>query len=147
MSAPSSMLLAANGPEGYGPILILIAVAALLSTAIIVITHVLPKAKRHGREKESTYEAGMPVLGDARRRFNVRFYLVAVLFLLFDVDLVLVYPWVLSFFRARAEVGAATDAAAASGNVTFLVVAMTIFGALLLIGFIYDWGKGILRYD
>lgn len=147
MTAASSTLLAANGPEGYGPILILIAVAAFLSTAIIVITHVLPKAKRHGREKESTYESGMPVLGDARRRFNVRFYLVAVLFLLFDVDIVLVYPWVLSFFKAKEQVGSATDAVGASGNVAFLVAAMAIFGALLLIGFIYDWGKGILRYD
>ncbi len=78
---------------GYGPILVLIVVAIVMSTAVILITHVLPKAKRHGVVKESTYVCGMEVIGDARRRFNVSFYLVDMMFLLFDVELVFMYPW------------------------------------------------------
>jgi NADH-quinone oxidoreductase subunit A len=124
---------------GYGPIGVLIVVAVLLSAAMIALSHIWPKPKRSGPEKDDTYEAGMEAVGDARGRFNVRFYLVAVLFLLFDVELVFLYPWALAFLDARD----AGDAAL----VGFLFVEMAIFFGLLLIGFAYDWGKGILRYD
>jgi NADH-quinone oxidoreductase subunit A len=124
---------------GYGPIGVLIIASILLSASMIVLSHIWPKPRRSGPEKDDTYEAGMEAVGDARRRFNVRFYLVAVLFLLFDVELVFLYPWALAFMDAR-NVG---DAA----QVSFLFVEMAIFFGLLLIGFAYDWGKGILRYD
>ena len=130
---------AADMAAGYGPILVLIVVSILLSAGMIVISHVLPKPKRSGAEKDSTYEAGMEPVGDARRRFNVRFYLVAMLFLLFDVEIVFLYPWALAFMDARNAGNAA--------QVSFLFVEMAIFFGLLLIGFVYDWGKGILRYD
>jgi NADH-quinone oxidoreductase subunit A len=125
--------------SAYGPILVLIIVAMLLSAAMLVISHVLPKAKRSGPDKDSTYESGMEAINDARRRFNVRFYLVAMLFLLFDVELVFLYPWALAFMDARSTGDAA--------QVAFLFVEMAIFFGLLLVGFAYDWGKGILRYD
>ena len=123
----------------YGPILVLIVVSILLSAAMIFISHILPKPKRSGPEKDSTYEAGMEPVGGARGRFNVRFYLVAMLFLLFDVEIVFLYPWALAFMDAHNSGDVA--------RVGFLFVEMAIFFGLLLVGFIYDWGKGILRYD
>ncbi len=132
-------VLADAAELGYGPILVLIVVAAALSGAIVLITHVLPKAKRRGPVKDSTYESGVEVVGDARQRFNVRFYLVAMLFLLFDVEIVFMYPWVVTLADAKG----AHD----GPLVAFLFVEMAIFFVLLLIGYAYDWGKGILRYD
>lgn len=123
----------------YAPIAVLIVVSALLSAAIILLTHLIPKGRRTGPEKDSTYESGVEAIGEARRRFNVRFYLVAMLFLLFDVELVFLYPWALVFIDARNTGDAAM--------LTFLFVEMAIFFGLLLVGFAYDWGKGVLRYD
>lgn len=129
------------GPAlGYGPIIALIFLAMLVTTSIIVITHVLPKPKRSGPVKDSPYESGMPLIGDARRRFNVRFYLVAMLFLLFDVELIFMYPWAV-VFADGAKSGTSTV------SVPFLFYEMGIFFAILLVGYIYAWGKGIFRYD
>lgn len=124
---------------GYGPILVLILFVMFVSTLILVITHALPKAQRKGPRKDDTYESGMPVIGDARRRFNVRFYLVAMLFLLFDVELIFLYPWAVAFLDARGT----SD----SAMVTFLFIEMAIFFGLLLVGLIYDLGKGVLEFD
>ncbi len=135
-------MLAAS--PGYGPILVLIVVAIVLSTSIILITHVLPKARRHGVVKESTYECGMEVIGDARRRFNVRFYLVAMMFLLFDVELVFMYPWAKVFTQGAARASEAPEAVAAQ---QFLFVEMGVFFAILLVGYTYAWRKGVFNWD
>jgi NADH-quinone oxidoreductase subunit A len=124
---------------GYGPIGVLILLVMVVATSIIIITQILPKAKRSGPRKDATYESGMEVVGDARRRFNVRFYMVAMLFLLFDVELVFMYPWALLFTKAKAT--------AASAELTFLFYEMVIFFAILLVGYAYAWGKGVFRYD
>lgn len=124
---------------GYGPILVLVLFVTFISTVILAITHFLPKAKRTGPRKDETYESGMEVVGDARRRFNVRFYLVAMLFLLFDVELIFLYPWAVTFLDAKATANAAL--------VNFLFVEMAIFFGLLLVGLLYDLGKGVLEFD
>lgn len=137
---PLADLSRTNLPElGYGPILFLIIFVMLVSSVIMLITHILPKAQRTGPRKDDTYESGMPVIGDARRRFNVRFYLVAMLFLLFDVELIFMYPWAVAFLDAKG-IGD-------SAMVTFLFVEMAIFFGLLLLGLIYDLGKGVLEFD
>ena len=141
MAAMFQPSLLADMPDlGYGPIVVLLGVVMFLATAIIVITHALPKAKRHGETKEDTYEAGMPVIGDARRRFNVKFYLVAVMFLIFDVELIFMYPWAVAFLDAKQG-----GPAAASTPMLFWV--MLIFFGILTLGFLYEWGKGVLTYD
>ncbi len=137
-SQPGNVLAAAD--LGYGPIAVLLAVAFLAGAMILLLTHALPKLKRHGKEKESAYEAGMPVIGDARRRFNVKFYLIAVMFLIFDVELIFVYPWALAFIQAKSD----PDLAA---SVPMLFWVMAIFFIILTVGFIYEWGKGVLRLD
>ena len=122
--------------SGYGSIGVLILVAMVLGAIILGLTHFLPKAKRHGPEKDATYESGMEVIGDARQRFNVRFYLVAMLFLLFDVELVSMYPWALNFAKGAGTAGQ-----------QFLFVEMGIFFAILLVGYAYAWKKGVFRWD
>ncbi len=125
---------------GYGPILVLIAVGSLLAGSIILISHALPKAKRRGHDKEGTYESGVEPIGDARRRFNVKFYLVAMLFLLFDVELIFMYPSAKVFTEAKAS-------GQSPVSMTFLFCEMGIFFAILLVGYIYAWSKGVFRYD
>ncbi len=140
VDAPHLRAILAAADLGYGPIAVLLAVAFLFGAIILLLTHALPKLKRHGKEKESAYEAGMPVIGDARRRFNVKFYLIAVMFLIFDVELIFVYPWALAFIEAKSD-----PALAASAPMLFWV--MAIFFIILTVGFIYEWGKGVLRLD
>ena len=141
---PSNLeLIASNGGPGpgYGPIVVLILLVMVVAAGIILITHVIPKPKRSGPVKDSTYESGVELVGDARRRFNVRFNLVAMLFLLFDVELVFMYPWARVF---------SVEAAAAVPNpetMSFLFYEMGIFFAILLVGFTYAWKRGIFRYD
>ena len=81
--------------------------------------------------KADPFESGNPPRGDARIRFSVRFYLVAMLFLIFDLEVVFLYPWAILFRRLG----------------WFGVIEMGIFLALLLIGFIYVWKKGALEWD
>lgn len=138
----STLIIAAGSPAlGYGPIVILILLAALTAASIILITQILPKAKRAGAVKDGTYESGVEPVGDARRRFNVRFYLVAMLFLLFDVELVFMYPWALLLTSEAQAV------APPQPTLFFLFWSMAVFFLVLLIGFIYDWKRGAFRYD
>ncbi len=138
----ANLSLLAQSPDlGYGPIVVLLGVVLIVGTAILVLTHVIPKAKRDGKRKAETYEAGMTPIGDARRRFNVKFYLVAVIFLIFDVELIFMYPWTVAFIEARSG----DPVLAEQAPLMFWV--MAIFFIILTIGFLYEWGKGVLRYD
>ncbi len=137
----SGVTMIATTAPGYGPVLLLILMALVVTTGILVITHVIPKPGRRGPVKDGTYESGVPLVTDARRRFNVRFYLVAMLFLLFDVELIFMYPWASLFTREAAA--AAPDPAIMS----FLFYEMGIFFAILLVGYAYAWKKGIFRFD
>jgi NADH-quinone oxidoreductase subunit A len=114
----------------------------------MVATHVIGP-RRRGTIKESTYESGVDPIGDARRRFNVRFYIVAMLFLLFHVEIVFFYPWATLFPRLRsAEYAdwAATMTAAGFGP-GFFLLEMALFMAILLVGYVYAWRRGVFRWD
>ena len=125
---------------GYGPVGVLLGLVIVTAALMLALTHALGP-KRHGPVKESPYEAGMPVIADARQRINVRWYLVAVLFLLFDVEVLFLWPWGLLFHDAAVK---QIDDVASKG---FLLGAMGLFLFFLLIGFIYDWRKGVLKWD
>ena len=135
--------MAAGYMTSYGAIFILIVLTTLIARAILLITHMVGKS-RGGAVKDDTYESGMPVIGDARRRFNVRFYVVAILFLLFDVEVVLLWPWAPVFYRAAIHGEAIGPLAAGKG---FLLLAMMFFVGLLLVGYAYEWRKGVFRWD
>ena len=137
--------LASAALQPYGAILFVIAVVAVMACAILIITHMLGP-RRHGPIKHDTYESGMPLVTDARRRFHVRFYVVALLFLLFDVEVVILWPWALAYYEAAAHGQNITLAGTEAGK-GFLLAGATVFLALLLVGFVYEWKRGAFKWD
>lgn len=119
------------------PVVLLILIALAFVTGTIIFSIALGPA-RTGPGKEIAYESGMVPTGDARRRFNVRFYLVAMIFLVFDVEIVFFYPWATLYPNALVK-----DSPFAS----LLLIEMLIFAGILLIAYFYAWGKGVFRWD
>ena len=131
------MLLATATPlENYVPIVILLIMVILFAFANVVLTRLIGPS-RSGKIKDATYESGMNPIGSARKRFNVRFYIIAMIFLVFDVEVVFLYPWATSF--ANLEVGHQL-AGMYLGRVLF-------FMATTVIAYIYGWRKGVFRFD
>ena len=118
----------------YVPILILGAVALGFSVFTLVVSHLLGRP-RPTAAKSEVYECGMPPIGTARERFPIKFYLVCMLFILFDVDAAFLYPWALTFqeFVARGAGG-------------YLLAEMGVFLGLLGGGFVYVWRVGALDW-
>ena len=136
--------------SGYELVAILVLGMVAIAGIILALTYLIGP-KRGGDIKQSVYESGVDPTGDARRRFNVRFYLVAVLFLVFDVEIIFLYPWAVLFPRMNATSGAdqtwARALAEAGFTPGFFIVGIGIFFVLLTIGFVYEWRKGIFRWD
>ena len=145
MLALASTILAASSMQPYASILLVIAVAVTLATAILLLTHVIGP-KRHGPRKHAVYESGMPPVADARRRFNVRFYIVALLFLLFDVEVLILWPWALVYYDAAVN-GATIAMPGMVASKGFLLAGASFFLFLLLVGYVYEWKKGVFRWD
>lgn len=117
----------------YIPVLILMVAAAILGSVVLLVSWLLgPKAPN--KRKNSPFECGMPPVGDAQHRFSVRFYLVAILFLLFDVEAVFFFPWAVVFKKYL------------SIN-SFILVEMGFFVAILLVGYFYILRKGALEWE
>jgi len=116
--------------QNYVPILILLLVAAGFGLGAVAISSVLGP-RRPDAEKLSTYECGMTVEPGGRRPFDVKYYLVAMAFLVFDVEVVFLYPWAVKF-RALGLFG---------------LVEMLIFLLILLVGYAYIWRKGVLEWE
>lgn len=129
----------------YTPILILLLVVIVIVLAIMALSHMIGTA-RHGHRKDTPYEAGMPPLADARRRFHARFYIVALLFLLFDVEVVLMWPWAVAFHQAAVGQGSTQVVSGQAAGAGLFLVSMMVFVALLLIGLLYAWGRGALHW-
>ena len=120
--------------EGYFPILMFIAVGAAFGIAPIVSGWVVSRLvgmHRPDPQKLSPYECGFEAFEDARMRFDVRYYLVAILFILFDLEIAFLFPWAV----VLQEIG------------MFGFVAMMMFLAILVVGFIYEWKKGALDWE
>lgn len=125
----------------WAPVVVLLLVA--IGFAVVnVVASIIIGPRREGEHKATTYESGMNPIGDTRRRFNVRFYVVAMIFLVIDVEIIFFYPWATIF----GPFSASTDPAFA-GFSTVLLVEILIFVALLLLAYIYAWGKGVFRWD
>jgi NADH-quinone oxidoreductase subunit A len=120
----------------YLPVLVVAVMAVLFAAANVILSSVLgPRAA--GAIKGLTYEAGMDPIGTTRKRFNVRFYMMAVTFLLFDIEIIFLYPWALSF--SQLEPGSA-DARLYLGRILF-------FLATSVIAYVYAWKKGVFKWD
>jgi len=114
----------------YFPILVFAAIAALIGVAF-VFGSILTAQQKPYAAKLSAYECGFDAFGDARRRFDVRFYLVAILFIIFDVEVAFLFPWAVSLSRI--------------GLLGFF--SMLGFLGVLTVGFIYEWNKGALDWE
>jgi NADH-quinone oxidoreductase subunit A len=117
----------------YLPVLILLLVGAALGSVILFASWLLGP-KQPNRRKDMPFECGMPPIGDARHRFSVRFYLVAILFLLFDVEVIFFIPWAL-VYRDYLQINA------------FIMIEMGFFLAILLVGYFYVLRKGALEWE
>lgn len=132
--------------DSYAAIGITILMVLVVIVAMLILAHFVGPS-RHGPVKDSPYESGMPVSTDARRRFHIRFYIVAVLFMLFDVEVIFMWPWATVFHHAAttgATIPLETGGVAGKG---FLLAGMGVFFALLLFGLLYEWKKGAFQWD
>jgi NADH-quinone oxidoreductase subunit A len=117
-------------PEIYFPLLVQILIAAGLATVLIGASTLLGKRARSPL-KDTPYESGMAPVGSARERFSVKFYLVGMIFILFDIEAVFLYPWAVVYRQLG----------------LFGFFEMFIFVALVLVGFFYVWKKGALDWS
>jgi NADH-quinone oxidoreductase subunit A len=141
------------------PILLFVAASAGLAIGLLSVGGIIGP-KRVTRVKEMPYESGMDPIHDTRRRFDVRFHLVAIAFLLFDVELLFLYPWAVSSRATGAPLAASAgsppipvpegiDAAVANGLVEsrgLVFAGVLVFLLLVTLGFVYDWRKGVFRW-
>jgi NADH-quinone oxidoreductase subunit A len=118
----------------YLPILIFIGLAAVLGGALIAIP-LLIAPSRPDPEKLSAYECGFPAFGDARMKFDVRFYLVAILFIIFDLEVAFLFPWAITLTKLDGP------------TALFAFWSMMAFLGVLTVGFIYEWKKGALEWE
>ena len=128
---------------GILPILLFIAFAIALSVGLLLIGKLFGP-RRRTRVKEMPYESGMDPIHDARRRFDVRFHLVAIAFLVFDVELLFLYPWAVAS-KSKEGVDAAVSAGMVESRMLVFVGIMSFF-AILVVGLIYDWKKGLFNW-
>jgi NADH-quinone oxidoreductase subunit A len=119
----------------YVPILLVLTIGVLFSLLFLVLSRALGPL-RETPEKLTTYECGVPTRGSTNLRFYVRFYVVALLFLLFDLEAAFLIPWAVSFRGFVAD-----------GLGVQMFVAMTVFLGMLVVGLIYEWRKGALEWE
>ena len=119
-----------SATEVYFPVLLQALVAMALAAGLITVSYLLGKRVKN-RVKDMPYESGIVPTGDARQRFSVKFYLVAMLFILFDIEAIFLYPWAV-VYRELLMAG---------------FIEMLIFVVLILSGFFYIWKKGALDWS
>ena len=117
--------------ENYLPVLIFICIGLITGLVMIVLGGFILAPRRPDAEKNSPYECGFEAFEDARLKFDVRYYLVAILFILFDLEIAFLFPWAI----VLEEIGLAG------------FVAMMAFLGILVVGFIYEWMKGALEWE
>jgi len=114
----------------YLPILLFLCIAVGFALVIVITSYIVARQKPDP-EKESAYECGFPPFNDARKQFDVRFYLVAILFIIFDLEVAFLFPWAISL--------------GSIGLIGFW--SMMVFLGILTVGFIYEWKKGALEWE
>ena len=130
------MLLAADTFSHYGPLALLLVMVIVFAAGNMILTHIIGPTRK-GDVKGTVYESGMNPIGSAKRRFNVRFYIVAMTFLVFDVEIVFLYPWATVFPSLSTD----------SGLIVLFLGRMLFFVLTSVIAFTYAWKKGVFRYD
>ncbi|MCH2135515.1 MAG: NADH-quinone oxidoreductase subunit A [Phycisphaerales bacterium] len=129
-------MLASSELANYLPVALIILMAIVFGVVNLIGTSILGP-KRTGGEKSETYESGMNPIGTARRRFNIRFYILAMTFLVFDIEIIFLYPWAIDF--AQLEPGS-PEATLFLGRILFFIL-------MSIIAYVYAWKKGVFRWD
>ena len=124
-----------NYTELYFPVLVQVVIAAAVAAGLVGGSFLLGKKIRN-RVKDTPYECGINPTGSARERFSVKFYLVAMVFILFDIEAIFLYPWVVVYRELNL-----------SGGQFFGFIEMLLFIVLVLAGFFYIWKKGVLDWS
>ena len=119
----------------YLPVLLLIVFAVIFAAINLLATHLLGP-REPNKSKLSVYESGIQPVGNTRQRFSIRFDLIAMLFIIFDIEAIFLYPWALVFKKFIKD-----------GMGSFILIEMLVFIGILLIGYIYAWKKGGLSWD
>lgn len=120
--------------ESYIPIFIILIISVLFAVTNVKLSSLLGPS-RPNKEKMSTYESGVEPVGTAHDRFSVKFYMVAVLFILFDIEVVFLYPWAVSFINLD------------HAKMVYSFASVIVFVVILLVGYIYVIKKGALKWD
>ncbi len=132
--------------RAYFPVLMLLGFVVVNAILLVALSTLLVRS-RPTQVKQQAYESGVPALGDARERFSVRFYLVAILFIIFDIETVFMIPWAVYYKQLSCFVPLVNDVCPV-GNISFFGLGeMLVFMAILLVGFVYVWKKGALQWD
>ncbi len=124
--------------QPYIPGLLLIAFVVANAIMMIGVSHLFSTYRRTPT-KIAPYESGMPALGDARERFSVKFYLVAMLFIIFDIETVFMIPWAVSFFQSMRGT--------LSVDPGIIILDMFVFIVILAVGYVYIWKRGALQWE
>ena len=132
--------------RAYLPVLLLLGFVIMNAVLILGISH-LTIRQRPSPIKQTPYESGIAPLGDARDRFSVKFYMVAMLFIIFDIETVFMIPWAVLFRDLSCAVPLVHDLCPRGQASFFGLGEMLVFMAILVIGFIYVWKKGALQWD
>ncbi len=122
--------MSSNYLDDYGPLLLMFILACGMAGALITVSTVIGRHK-HTREKDAPYECGILPTGDARQPFSVHFYMVALIFILFDIEAIFLFPWALVYHKLN----------------VFGFVEMLLYIMILLVGYIFLWKKGALDWD
>ena len=119
---------------GYLPVLVFMVIAGAIALAMVGGSLLAARQKPYP-EKVSAYECGFEAFDDARRRFDVRFYLVSILFIIFDLEVAFLFPWAVALMKLPAAMG------------QFAFWSMMSFLGVLTVGFVYEWKKGALEWE
>lgn len=122
--------MSGNYLDNYGPLLLMFILACGMAGALVILSSIVGRHKRT-REKDQAYECGIRPTGDARAPFHVQFYMVALLFILFDIEAIFLYPWALVYHDLQ----------------VFGFAEMVLYIIILLTGYIFLWKKGALDWD
>lgn len=122
--------------ENYLPVLIFLVIGMLVGVGAMFMGGFVLAPSRPDEAKNSPFECGFEAFEDARLKFDVRYYLVAILFIIFDLEIAFLFPWAVVL-----------DDFAVSGDLIGIIVAMGLFLGILIIGFIYEWKKGALEWE